>query len=324
VETNEQPQATNDIGPTVLERFIGQQQAVAKVKVALEACWNDGTAFPHTLLVGPPGLGKTQLAKVIAAETGSQLHEALAQTLSQPADLNALLMGAGDRDVVFIDESDELDPNPFQTLLYRAMEERKLFLSRQGASTAVGSIPLNNFTLLAATNNEFSLVAPLRERFKLVLRFDYYQPDELATVLRHRTTAQRWECDETVFPRIATLGRGVPRLAIRLLEASHRTARSENSSIITADHVEHTCRLEGLDEQYGLDPTELKYLEVLRTAGKPVRVGTLSARLGLPPRTISNVLEAYLLRLGLVNRCEQGRELTPLGIEFVSKQKEQS
>lgn len=311
---------TNDHGPCVLERFIGQQAAVGKVRVALEASWNDGVAFPHTLLVGPPGVGKTQLAKVIAKEMGSELHEALSQTLESPCDLNALLLGAADRDVVFLDECDELAANPFQTLLYRAIEERRLFLSRQGNTQKVGSIPLAAFTVLAATNNEFSLVQPLRERFKLVLRFDYYTTEELTVLIRQRGAALRWNCEEAVFGRIAALGRGVPRLAIRLLEACHRTARSENSDTIRVSHCEQTCRLEGLDAQYGLDPTERTYLQTLKESqGRPVRVGTLSARLGLPPRTISTVIESYLLRLGLVNRTEGGRELTAAALDYLQQ-----
>ncbi|MEI8194603.1 MAG: AAA family ATPase [Phycisphaerae bacterium] len=314
------PEETIDHGRNILEEFIGQRQAIDNVRVALEACWNDGTAFPHTLMVGPPGLGKTQLAHVIAAEMGSPRLEALSQTLESPSDLNALLLRAGDREVVFLDECDELAATPFQTLLYRAMEERKLFLGRQANDGKVGSIPLGNFSLLAATNNEFSLVPPLLSRFKLILRFDFYQPSDLKVIVANRAMQHRWSCEDEVFGRIAALARGVPRRAIHLLEAAHRTARSENADTITVDHFTKTCRLEGLDPLHGLDQTEQKYLRMLHEAqGAPVRVGTLVARLGLPPRSLSAVIESYLLRIGFVARRNDGRELTLLAVEYLQR-----
>jgi holliday junction DNA helicase RuvB len=310
------PSDTRPTGPLVLEKFIGQKAVVDQVKVALEASWNDATPFPHLLMAGPPGVGKTQLAKVIAAEMGGSLHEVLANTLQSAADLNAVLLRARDREVVFIDEADELPAQPFQTLLYRALEEGKLFLGGQKA----GSIPLQNFTLLAATNHESSLVAPLRERFKIVLRFDYYEAADLTTIVSHRARSLGWSCEPAVFTKLAALGRGVPRRAIQLLESCRRVARSRGEDTITLDHCTKTCQLEGLCSVYGLDPTERTYLRLLHEAGgTPVRVGTLSARLGLPPRTLSQVVEAYLLRLGLVARRNDGRELTPLAQEYLQQ-----
>ncbi|HEX2922901.1 MAG TPA: Holliday junction DNA helicase RuvB C-terminal domain-containing protein [Chloroflexota bacterium] len=309
----------NAASPNVIERVIGQGQVLAAIKVALEACWNDGTRFPHGLFVGPPGLGKSLVAQLVAKEMGSTLRETLAQTLTNAADLNALLLEAGDRDVVFLDECDELDPS-LQVLLYRTIAEGKLFVPRNGAARVPPAIPLANFTLLLACNNEFKLARPLVERLKLLCRFEYYTDAEVAQIVRDRAHALRWEVEDSVFPAIAKLARGVPRLGLRLLESAYRTARSENDSMVTARHFRKTCALEGLDE-LGLDRTQQRYLAILHEAqGSPVRLGVIADRLGLPPRTISSVIEPFLIREDLIRRQDSGRELSPKGWDHMTHQ----
>ncbi|MGE5611614.1 MAG: Holliday junction DNA helicase RuvB C-terminal domain-containing protein [Bacillota bacterium] len=308
----------NAAAPGIIERVIGQGQVMASLRVALEACWNDGTRFPHALFVGPPGVGKSLCAQVIAKEMGSTLRETLAQTLTSTADLNALLLEAGERDVVFLDECDELAPS-LQVLLYRTIAEGKLFVPRNGAGRTPPPLPLANFTLLLACNNEFRLARPLTERLKLVCRFDYYSEDEIAQILRERAHMLGWAVEPPVFAAVAQLARGVPRLALRLLESANRTARSENDTTVTLEHFRRTCQLEGLDSG-GLDRTEQKYLSILSESnGMPVRLGVIADRLGLPPRTISAVIEPYLVRQGLIHRRDAGRELSEKGREYLAR-----
>jgi Holliday junction DNA helicase RuvB len=305
----------NAVSPNILEQFVGQDECVVRVKVALEAAWADGTRFPHTLMVGPPGVGKSLMAKVIAKEMGCELREALAQTLGLGGELSALLLEAGDRDCVFLDEADEMYPY-HMSLLYRSLEEGKLFVPRGESTEATRSIPLSSFTLLAATNNEFQLVQPLRERFRLILRFDYYSVEALTLLLRQRAMALHWGIEEEALSGIAGRGRGTPRVALRLLEACRRTCRSQYESVITMQHFEQTCRMEGLDEM-GLDRVEQQYLRYLYEAENAVRLGTLASVLGLPPRTVSSVIEDFLVRSELVIRSDFGRQLSKKGVEHV-------
>jgi Holliday junction DNA helicase RuvB len=307
----------NAVSPVVIDRVLGQSQVIATVRVALEASWNDGTRFPHALFVGPAGVGKSLLAQVVANEMGCQLRETLAQTLAGPADLNAMLLEVGDKDVLFLDEADELEPS-LQVLLYRAIAEGKLFTARNGARRTPQALPLANFTLLMASNNEFKLARPLLERFKLVCRFDYYASSEIEQILRDRAKGLRWVVENEVFPVIAQRSRGVPRLGLRLLESSYRVARSEAADVVTVSHFERMCQLEGLDA-LGLDRTEQRYLQILREAGEQsVRLGVIADRLGLPPRTISSVLEPFLVRQGLIQRSDAGRTLSSKGLQHLT------
>jgi Holliday junction DNA helicase RuvB len=262
--------------------------------------------------VGPPGLGKTQLAAVIACEMAAELHEVLGQSIRAPADLNAVLLAAGDRQVVHFDEVHEMK-REFQTALYRAVEERKLFV--QGRSRRVQSIPLADFSVLLSTTDEFAVLQPLRDRMGLLLRFEFYSAEELTTILRQRSLALRWQVDEGVFPLIAGRSRGTPRLALRLLRSCRRVCRSEDKARVTLAHLERACLLEGIDV-LGLGPTEQQYLLVLAEGDS--RLNVIASRLGLPARTVSHVVEPFLLRAGLVVKDDQSRrQLTARGREHL-------
>src|SRR5262249_1618161 len=163
----------SDVSPTSLSHLIGQRSVVEQVRVALDAAQQDGKKFDHALLTGGAGLGKTQTSKVIAAEMASDCHEVLGQSVSNPADFNALLLKAQDKDVVFIDEAHLLD-KAYQTALFIALDQRKVFLQGGKAGKMPQSIRLNDFTLLLATTDEYRLLQPLRDRMKLVLRFEFY------------------------------------------------------------------------------------------------------------------------------------------------------
>lgn len=227
----------------------------------------------------------------------------MGQSLNTVADLNALLLQATDRAVVFIDEAHELDKS-LQTTLYLALDQRRVLLqgSRKG-SLPVG-IPIQDFTLLLASTEEFQILQPLRDRCRLTLRFQFYQPDDLEKIARMRAAALAWEVEPEVFKQSSTRSRGTPRLILKLLQAAHRVSRAEASDVITIAHLERACLLDGID-QMGLGPTEQQYLKILLEG--PTRLNVIASLLGLPSRTVSEVCESFLIRSGLVVKDDQGK-----------------
>lgn len=311
---SDQANEINDVTPTSLNHIIGQQAVVDQVRVGVEAAFADGKKFEHTLLVGGPGLGKTQVASVIAQEMATECHESLGQSIKNAGDLNAVLLAAKDRDIIHIDEAHELKKE-FQTGLYRAIEGRKLFI--QGRSSKVQSISLADFTLLLSTTDEYCLLQPLRDRCRLVLRFEFYADDELATILQQRSRALAWHVDDRILAPVAQRSRGTPRLALRLLQSARRVCRAEGDKAITLHHLERACNLEGIDS-LGLGAIEQQYLRILAEGDS--RLNVIASRIGLPTRTVSQVTEPFLIRVGLVVKDDQGRrQLTAEGREHLSK-----
>lgn len=307
----------NDIKPTSISHIIGQRSVIEQVKVALDAAQQDGRTFEPAMLVGGPGLGKTQVCQLIGAEMGDYL-EYLGQSVSSVADLNAILLSATDRAVVAIDESHEL-PKSVQTALYLALDRKKVILQASKKGGTPISIPIADFTLLLATTDEYQMLAPLRDRMRLVLRFEFYSVEELVQILRHRLTALGWDYDEAVLPLIAQRSRGVPRLALRLAQSAWRCARSMGDSVITQTQLERACVLEQIDS-LGLGPTEQAYLRILAEGDS--RLNVIASRLGLPARTISLVTESFLIRAELVVKDDQGRrQLTAEGREHARIQR---
>lgn len=305
----------NAAAPSVLDKFIGNRSIVDRVKVALEASWADGVKFPNTLMVGPPGLGKTLLATILSREMGNEtLREQLGSNLNWRGTLAGFLLDPNDREVALIDEADNMTAQA-QVGLYRALEDKRVFGDACGPESSK-PIAISDFSLICCTNHEHSLVAPLRERFRLILRFDYYSTDEMVKVIDQRAKMLRWDIQPEVLPLLAERGRGVPRVGLRLLEACRRTARAEGATTIKVAHFERTVKLEGIDH-LGLDDLERRYLTYLAEAGGTVRVGVIAARLGLPMQTVSTVIEEYLIRQGLVLRTEDGRQLSPKGLRHV-------
>lgn len=253
-------------------------------------------------------MGKSALARVVRAEMAATLHEVLGQTVNGPAALNALLLNARDRDVVHIDEAHELRRS-VQTALFLALDRRAVYPGGKGCN--LQPIPLACFTLLLSTTDEFCLLQPLRDRMKLCLRFDYCSEDELAVVLLRRVRAAGRDVHEGVFPAISRRSRGTPRLALRLLQAAHRVARSEEDGTITMAHLERACELEDMDH-LGLGPAEQKYLVLV--GGGINRLNVISSALGLPAQTVAKVFEPYMFRSGLATKTDDSRrELTAAG-----------
>ena len=306
------PTEVNDVFPSSVSHIIGQQGVVDQVKVALDAAFQDNRRIDHSLLVGPPGMGKSMAANVIAQEMATDFLEVLGQSIGNVGDLNALLLQARDKGVVHIDEAHELDKR-LQTALYLAMDKRRVFLT---GSKAVQSIPIADFTLLLSTADEYCLLQPLRDRMRLVLRFDFYPESDLTTLLHHRINALGWNIDKALYPQISQRAKGTPRLALRLLQSCRRVCRAEGEETIRSNHLERACLLEGIDV-LGLGRTEQQYLRLL--ADGPLRLNVLSSALGLPARTVSFVTEPFLIRAGLVTKDEQSRrQLTSVGYHHVS------
>jgi Holliday junction DNA helicase RuvB len=302
----------NDIQPTSLSHLIGQRKVIDQVKVALDAAQQDAKRFDHALMVGPPGLGKSVLAAVIAQEMATEFHEVLGQSLNNVAELNGLLLAARDNDIVFVDEAHELKKQN-QTALYLALDKQSIFV--KGGNASPQRIPISKFSLLLASTHEFSILEPLRDRMKLVLRYEFYSGDEVVQILHHRSRALGWDVDEGLFPEIAQRSRGTPRLALRLLQACHRVCRSLGETKITTDHLQRACQLEQIDT-VGLGPNEQQYVDML--AEGPQRLNVLASRLALPTRTVSQVIEAFLIRAGLVTKDHQGiRQLSAKGREHL-------
>jgi holliday junction DNA helicase RuvB len=303
-------QEIGDVAPSSLSHIVGQRSVVAQVAVALEAAFADNRRFDSALLVGPAGVGKTALAHVIAQEMATNLLQILGQSITSPADLNAVLLAAKDKDVVFIDEIHEME-KPYQTALYLALDQKKIVLSGGRSGRGPQSLAIADFTLLLSTTDEYALLQPLRDRMKLLLRLDFYSAEELTTLLHQRHQALRWQVEEAVLPLIAQRSRGTPRLALRLLQAGRRVCRAQGESRITLAHLERACQLEQIDA-LGLGPTEQQYLACLAQGAN--RLNVLASMLGLPARTVSQVTEPFLIRVGLVVKDDQGRrQLTALG-----------
>jgi Holliday junction DNA helicase RuvB len=201
------------------------------------------------------------------------------------------------------------------TLLYRALAERKLFLpgSRKGRA-----LPLPAFSCFAATTDPHVLPPSFRERF-VELPLDFYSPVELAAIVRQRAGAMNWDAAPEVFDHIGRLGRGVPRLAIRLLSGSREVCRSRNETVTTVEHFVKACELDDRDRRLGLDRVERSLLTYLHEADGPVRLNVLASRVGLTSKTVV-MYESFLVRVGLIVRTEQGRALTPEGIEYVREE----
>ncbi len=304
---------TNVMVPTI-NHWVGQDEAIRRFKVALEAAWNDAVRLPHMLLVGGPGLGKTLLAQLAAREMGVELHERLAQVVGTLALMNGLLLKADDKDIVFLDEIHELPPN-VQTVLYRSMENQLISIQAQESQTL--TMPLRDFTLVGATTDEFRLLAPLRDRFKVILPFVSYDADSLAAITRQRAALMGVDLDERLAMEISKRSKGTPRLAIRLLESCHRYARSKGDERITMKHFEQTVIIDQIDS-LGLGPDEQRYLKFVGSRnGSPVRLFTIESATGVHRRTIQTVIEPFLVKTGLIERSPNGRTITQRGLEHL-------
>jgi Holliday junction DNA helicase RuvB len=297
--------------PQTIDHFIGAQQIKDRVRVALEATWNQGNGcvFPHTLALGAGGLGKTEMSRIISKEMGVELVETLGQTLRTVADLNSALLQA-EGGCLLIDECHSLS-GEMQVSLLKVLQEGMIFLSgRNGGKPQ--ALNLKPFCLIAATTDEYMLTRPLVDRFRLILRFEHYGTADMTTLVARRAKAAGVVLEDGVATEIASRSKGTPRLGIRLLDSCIRTMQAEATETVSMRTLERTCQLEQIDSM-GLDAVEQKYLRLLESAGGTMRLNVIASSLGLPRATVERVIEPHLIRVGLIEKDDGGRSLTTGG-----------
>ena len=302
-----------------LAHVVGQQRAVTVLRTALDAYWHDRAkngdkeSFPHLLMCGPGGVGKTLLSELIAQELCTECHVELAQNIGNIGQMQGLLMMLEPEHILLIDELHELSET-VQVSLYRAIEERKLFLAGKKKP-----IDLPPFTLIGATTDEYLLTTSMRDRFKILLRLTHYSDDEIGMLITQRAKRLGWAVDAQSVNELASRSRGVPRLAVRLLDSAKRFASSKWSEQIQPAHIDEMLMIEGFDA-LGFDPVEQRYLSLLKKNQGPMRLNVIATNLGLPKQTI-DMFERDFIRLGLVAKCDKGRSLTPFGVEHLNSRK---
>lgn len=312
------PQAGPDDGsletglrPRRFEEYIGQGAVVERLKIFIRAALERNEPLDHVLLYGPPGLGKTTLAHVIANEMKVDIRITSGPAVERPGDLAAILTNLGDRDVLFIDEIHRLS-RIVEEILYPAMEEFALdIIIGRGPSARSIRLDLPRFTLVGATTRAGQLTSPMRDRFGVVSRLDFYSPDDLVRIVTRSAGILGTDIDPEGALEMARRSRGTPRVANRLLRRVRDYAQVKRSGSITAEVAREGLRLLDIDE-LGLDPVDQRLITTMadKFGGGPVGLETISAAISEEAQTVEDVYEPFLLQLGFINRTPRGRVLT--------------
>ena len=298
--------------PRYLQEYIGQDQVKQNLTIFIKAALARGEALDHVLLYGPPGLGKTTLAGIIANELGVNFRITSGPAIERPGDLAALLTNLGERDLLFIDEVHRLSRS-VEEVLYSAMEDYALdIIIGKGPSARSIRIDLPPFTLVGATTRAGALAAPLRDRFGVISRLEYYTTKDLVEIIRRAAAILQIAIEDRGAEEIARRSRGTPRIANRLLKRVRDFAQVDGSGIITDAIADKSLDLLEVDK-FGLDRTDRRLLDTIisKFGGGPVGLETLAAAISEETVTIEDVYEPFLLQLGLINRTPRGRVATP-------------
>jgi holliday junction DNA helicase RuvB len=304
--------------PRRLDDFVGQERIKEQLGIALEAARSRGEALDHVLLAGPPGLGKTSLAYVVREELGVGIR-----TVAGPAverkDVAAILTSLEERDVLFIDEIHRL-ARAAEEMLYPALEDFRIdIVMGQGPAARTLALDLPPFTLVGATTRTGLLTTPLRDRFGMTFRLDYYGPEELTRIVRRSARILGVQVADDAAEEIARRSRGTPRIANRILRRVRDVAEVRHEGAVTPEIAHEALELLEVDE-HGLERIDRSLLETIagKFGGGPVGLSTLAVALGEEPDTIEDVYEPYLLQLGFIQRTPRGRIVTELGRRHVS------
>lgn len=304
-----------DLRPRSFDEYVGQKEVVDSLQIAVAAAKGRGEPLDHVLLHGPPGLGKTTLAHIIAREMTAALTHTSGPALERPADVVGLLSNLDEGDVLFIDEIHRLS-HAVEEYLYSAMEEFQVdFVTGSGAYAKTLSFPLKRFTLVGATTRAGLLSAPLRDRFGLTYHMEYYTEEDLADVVLRSARILHVDVPPEAAAEIARRSRGTPRIANRLLRRVRDYAEVHEEGSVSLEAAATALELEGVDE-LGLDRLDRLYLDTLvgNYSGGPAGIEALSATINEETQTLVDVVEPYLLKIGFIVRTPAGRRATPSGI----------
>ena len=319
--TPEEDQAQPSLRPKTLAEYIGQKELRGKLKVTLDAARQRKEAAEHILFYGPPGLGKTTLAHIIAREMDSKLFATAGPALQRTGDLMGILTNLKEGDILFIDEIHRLSP-VIEEFMYPAMEDFKVdFVVDKGAFAKVINVPLKRFTLIGATTRAGMLSSPLRDRFGLYYHIDFYPPEDLAKVVLRSARLLETEIEPEAAQTIALRSRGTPRIANRLLRRVRDYSAVKDDGVIRNEIAVKALDAEGVDA-LGLDNLDRKLLQVIIEyyKGGPVGIEALGATLNEEVDTLVDMVEPFLLKIGFIQRTRRGRVASPeamkhLGIE---------
>ncbi len=304
--------------PQSLEDYIGQDRAKENLKVYIESAKLRQSALDHVLLYGPPGLGKTTLAGIIANEMGVNFRVTSGPAIEKQGDLVAILTNLAEGEVLFIDEIHRLS-RQIEEILYSAMEDYSIdIIIGKGPSARSIRLPLPHFTLIGATTRLGQITTPLRDRFGVQLKLEIYTPDELASIVKRSAKLLEIEVTEAGMREIASRSRGTPRIANRLLKRIRDFALVKGNGIITDDIAKLGLKMLDIDE-LGLDTTDRKMLTAIIRfyGGGPVGLETLAATTGEEAVTIEDVYEPYLMQIGFLSRTPRGRCVTKLAYDHL-------
>ncbi len=318
VKTRDDVLFEDSLRPVKFEDFIGQENIKANLKIFIQAAKKRNENLDHVLLYGPPGLGKTSLAYLLAKELGVGIKPTSGPVIEKAGDLSAILTSLQDKEILFIDEIHRLHPS-LEELLYSAMEDFSLdVIIGQGPGARSHKLKIKRFTLVGATTRAGKITAPLRSRFGIVHRLDYYQPEDLKKIILRSARILKVKVEEGGAEEIARRARGTPRIANRLLRRVRDFAEVKGDG-----RIDEKIAREALDrmevDTLGLDDVDRKILQTIMEnfGGGPVGINTIAAAIDEEKETIEAIYEPYLMRLGFLERTPRGRQLTPKAYEHL-------